>query len=501
MPTLFFLSATPTPKSPAMEAFTPKAVARWLHDAPTANQAHFSKELCQRIVEINRAGFGGQALFELAELLRPSVLSVLSYLMERVAARGFPLDKDDQAAGEVLLALGREYGQMYSVLLQEYDAVSDAAAERSLGLLIHRLLRCVSHLLLAYYCLHLKIPAWLWRDLHALYRLAVQKRKTDERQRDEAEAPQAMSSPAEIYAQTLLLGVSDPYNLLCPEILDLYRHSSGWAASARLRPVAESSEAGWVVALDQDKPPFWQPAGGSGDGLSLDLQALDRLLAGLLERPGVRAGRYEPRPPSELSPDLLRYLRRFWRNKTNGVEHVAVEGGVNVLAGFRSTHVLLSALPGSDTPLPEPWHATLLAEGGLCCEGDTPGRLVLGALVSYQPLSGGDRGLAVVDRILIERLGGVVKFSLRKLTGKVMPAGLQPAKLDPKNPNAYQRALLYVDEHLVPVRSFVILESLRQQEGSVVRLLMDSGMSFIKLAKRENIALGCARFECAAAVD
>ncbi|WP_054775040.1 hypothetical protein [Methylogaea oryzae] len=95
----------------------------------------------------------------------------------------------------------------------------------------------------------------------------------------------------------------------------------------------------------------------------------------------------------------------------------------------------------------------------------------------------------------------MVKFSLRRITGRIMPAGLQPAKVDTKNPNAYQRALAYVDEEAVPVRSFVLIESLRQQEGSVVRLLLETGMKFVRLANRENIALGCARFECVAAVN
>lgn len=505
MPTLFFLSASPAARTAAIEAFTPKAVAQWLHDAPTANQALFSKELRQRIAEINGAGFGGQALFELAELLRPSVLSVQSYLMARVAGKAYPLDKDDQAAGEVLLALGREFGQMYSVLLQEFDAATDGAAERSLGLLTHRLVRCVSHLLLSYYCLHLKVPAWVWRDLHALYRLAVQKRKTEDRQRDEAATRQLTPSVEEVYVQTLLLGLADPYTLQGQEILGLYPLLEAWAPAVRLRQASgKTAAAGWVAQLDQDKPPVWQSAGEDAAGPGLDLQALDKLLAGWCERAGSRrSGRYEPRADAETSDDLLRYLRRRWSNVSHSGVNVALEGGVSVTVGFRATHALLSPAPGADAPKSETesWDATLLGDGMLCCEGDVAGRVVLGALLSFQPLAGGDRGLAVVDRVLLERLGGVVKFSLRKITGRVMPAGLQPAKLDPKTPNAYQRALAYVDRDATPVRSFVLIESLRQQEGSVVRLLMETGMKFVKLANRENIALGCARFECVAAVD
>ncbi|WP_156302756.1 hypothetical protein, partial [Methylogaea oryzae] len=256
MPTLFFLSAPPKAKTAAVESFTPSAVAQWLHDAPTGNQVLFSKELLQRIAEINGAGFGGQALFQLAELLRPSVLSVSSYLMARVAGKAYPLDKDDQAAGETLLALGREFGQMYSVLLQEFDAASDGAAERALGLLTHRLLRCVSHLLLSYYCLHLKVPAWVWRDLHALYRLAVQKRKTEERHRDGAAVRQPSPSIEEVYVQTLLLGLADPYALQGQEILGLYSLLESWVPAVRLRPVSgKVAASGWVAQLEQDKPP------------------------------------------------------------------------------------------------------------------------------------------------------------------------------------------------------------------------------------------------------
>lgn len=520
MPTLYFLSAPPTAKTAAMAGFTPQTVAQWLHNAPTANQASFSKELCQRISEINRAGFGGQALLGLAETLRPAVLSVQSYLLAKVTGKAYPLDAEDQAAGEVLLNLGREYGRMYSVLLQEFDAATDSAAERSLGLLVHRLIRCVSLLLLAYYSLHLKVPAWLWRDMHAMYQLAMQKRKTDDRQRDAAAVHQATSlSVEEVYLQALLLGITDPYSLQGSEILAVYQQLEDWVRVVRLRQVSTKAAAvGWVVQLDQDKPPFWLAAKEAISGPSIDLQALDRHTLGQIERVTVRTGRFEPRAAADtagaLSHDLLRYLRGRWRNEA-GIENVVVEGGISVVPGFRATHACLSPAadsakpisglgtpPVAETAKSEAWSAALLGDGMLCCDGDVTGRLVLGGLLSYQPLSGGtERGLAVVHRVLLDRLGGVVKFSLRKLTGTVLPAGLQPAKPDPKNPNAYQRALVYVDKSAEPVHSYVMVESLRQQEGSVVRLLMDKGMTFVKLANRESIALGCARFECVAAVD
>ncbi|TAN48590.1 MAG: hypothetical protein EPN21_14520 [Methylococcaceae bacterium] len=542
MPTLFFLSAPPTEKTAAMAGFTPDSVAQWLHNAPTANQAQFCIELCRRVGEINRAGFGGRDLLHLAETLRPSVLSVQSYLLARVAGKAYPLDQDDQAAGEVLLNLGREYGQMYSVLLQEIEAAMDSAAERPLGLLIHRLIRCVSLLLLVYYSLHLKVPAWLWRDMHAIYRLAMQKRKTDERQRDAAAVHQTVSlSVKEVYVQALLLGMADPYRLQGSEILALYQQLETLAPMVRLSPLSgKTSAEEWLVQLDKDTPPIRQAAGSVANGLLIDCKTLDQHLAGQIERIRVRSGRFEPSAAIEstggLSYDLLRHLRRCWRCRAEeGAEFVAVEGGICITSGFRATHALLSparasapavetAAPSGGlllktthsalTSRPENWEATLLGEGQYCCDGDIPGRLVLGALLSYRPLSYVraaesesaeppvvEQGLAVVDRVFMDRLGGVVKFSLRKLTGKVLPAGLQPAKLDPKNPNIYQRALVYVDDRAAPVRSYLILESLRQQEGSVVRLLTDHGMTFVKLAGRENIALGCSRFACVAAVD
>lgn len=516
MPTLFFLSAAPAGKAAAASGgLTPQALAQWLETAPTANQAQFSKALCQRLGEIHQAGFGGQALFDLAELLRPAVLSVQSYLLAKVAGMAYPLDADDQASGELLLELSRRFGQMYSVLLQEYDAAQDAAAARALGPLLHRLLRCVSHLLLAYYCLHLKIPAWLWRDLHAVYRLAQQKNKVEERQRDTAAGQSSASTVAEVYVQTLLLGLADPYNLQGQETQDLYQQLGGWAAAARLRP-ASGKAGGWLVALDQDKPPFWQPAGTAAEGLCLELQGLDKVLAGQLERSRAsRRGRFEPPDPSGgLSPALLRYVRRCWRNEpASDGDGLADSAGLEILPGFRAIHARLAPAsaaasggmlldgPAAPAPAGAAWDATWLGDGLYGCEGDVPGRLILGALLSYRSLDGGNLGLAVVDRVLLERLGGVVKFRLRNVTARALPAGLQPAKRDAKNPNAYQRALLYVDDSKTPVRTFVILDSLRQQEGSIVRLLTDSGMAFIKLANRESLALGCARFECAAAVD
>lgn len=507
MPTLYFLSAPPVSPTAATEQFSPAAVLGWLQTRATANQAAFSKDVCQYIGTIHRSGLDGQAMFEVAELLRPAVLAAQAYLLTQIVGDSFPLPAERQAAAELALNLGRQFGQMYSVLLQAFDAAPSALLERYLCLLLHRLMRCLSQLLLAYYCLHLKIPAWLWRDLHALYRLALQKKKHDSRYEDETSSHLGNPSVEEIYLQALLLGLADPYTLQPQEIVAVFPYLELWSSRLRLRPPIQGvGDEGWRVRLDLDRPPVWPERGKESEGLVLDLSELARQLVSHVGKDLVRCGRFEPRSgvgdAAALSHDLLLQLAHRWRNQAVPFATVTGDGGLRLVSGFRSIHALLHP-EGSVGKVPRIWDVAQLADGMLACDssgGD--GGIAVGALFSYALPSQNDGwGLAVVDRIMLDRMGGVIKFVLRKVADKVVPAGLQPAAPDASKFAAYQRALLYIDDGSRPVRSYVVMETLRNNEGNLVRLLTQDGMVFVRLTRRENLSVGCMRFECAAAVE
>jgi hypothetical protein len=228
-------------------------------------------------------------------------------------------------------------------------------------------------------------------------------------------------------------------------------------------------------------------------------------VAAAAERWTQRSGRFEPNVTADgndtLSAGLLGELHRRWSQPPPPSS--PCPGPLHFIADFKSIHELFGdmVLPAIGT-VPH-WTATPLSDGMLGYDRDTPGGVRIGLLLAY--LAEGDpavRGLGVIDRIVMERPDGLVKFRVRPLTERAVSVGLQPARPAPGSEGVYQRALLYLEE--VPggePRSFVLLQSLRQQEISRVRLLAASGMTFVRLANRRNVAFGFVRFDCLHALE
>lgn len=502
MPTLFFLTAPAPGRANASPEHTPQKMAQWLHDSPAAIPDLFARELLQRLVAINRAPPGGKILLDIAEVLRPGVLRSLEYLTANIEAKTFPLPAEDRERGDLLQGIAREFGRMFGALMQEYD--SGKVGDKSLALLSQRLLRCLDHVLLGYYLLHLKIPAWLWRDVHSVYKQALAKRKHEERVRDDAAASR-FATAEEVYKQILLLGMSDPYSLHGGEILALRRASEQWTANVGLQ---NADEPGWRLAFHEDKPPSWddRPAAAEdGKTLRLDVRPILSILENPDERWTHRAGRFEPNPAADsergaLSAGLLKYLH--WRWSHAPAPLAQPQGALHFIPGFNNVHHLFGEITVEIASVPY-WTATPLADGMLAYDRDTPGGVQIGLLLGFVAENDADvRGVGVVSRVVMDQLDGLVKFQIRPLTLHAVPAGLQPAKLTMNNQGSYQRALLYMEE--LPgdePRSFILLQSLRQQEINRVRLLTDNGMTFVRLANRRNIAFGIVGFDCLHAIE
>lgn len=502
MPTLFYLTAPPPGDVPASSEHTPQKMAQWLLDSPAAIPDLFAQQLRERLTAINEAPPESRTLLAVAETLLPAVWRSLDYLSANIEAETFPLPEKECRFGAALLDIAREFGRLYGALMYGYD--SGAIGDKLLGLLSQRLLRCLDQLLLGHYLLHLKTPAWLWRDVHSVYRQALARRKHQERVRDDL-AESGYATAEDIYKQILLLAVSDPYSLQSAEILALHRAGERWAASVAFQGAAEP---GWYVALLEDRPPWWndRPTGGEdGKALGLNLQAVVALVATAAERWTHRSGRFEPNVTADgndtLSAGLLGELHRRWSRPVPAPSPRS--GPLHFIIDYKSIHELFGdmVLPSIDTV--SHWTATPLSDGMLGYDRDTPGGVRIGLLLAY--LAEGDpavRGLGVISRIVMDRPDGLVKFQIRPLTERAISVGLQPARPAPGTEGVYQRALLYLEE--VPEsepRSFLILQSLRQQEISRVRLLAASGMTFVRLANRRNVAFGFVRFDCLHALE
>jgi len=503
LPTLFFLTAPPPGRGNANPEHTPQKMARWLHDSPAAIPDLFAHELLQHLVAINRAPPEGKILLEIAEALRPGVLRSVEYLTANIEAKTFPLPAEDRAHGDLLQGMTREFGRMYGALMQDYD--SGKMGDKSLALLSQRLLRCLDQVLLGYYLLHLKIPAWLWRDVHSVYKQTLAKRKHEERVRDDA-AVAGFATPEEVYKEILLLGMSDPYCLHGKEILALRRTSAQWTANVALQ---STDEPGWRLAFHEDKPPWWEPKPTGGDNdktLGLDVRPILKILENPDQRWTHRAGRFEPNPVADsdsggLSAGLLNYL--LWRWSHAPVPPAPPQGALHFIPGFNNVHHLFGEPAPLNIAAVPHWTATPLTDGMLAYDRDTPGGVQIGLLLGFVAESDVEvRGIGVVSRVSMDQTDGLVKFQIRPLTIRAVTAGLQPAKLTMTNQGSYQRALLYLEE--VPgdePRSFILLQSMRQQEINRVRLLTDNGMTFVRLLNRRNIAFGIVGFDCLHAID
>jgi hypothetical protein len=239
----------------------PKQVKAWLDSLPLAQANDACRRVIAHLTALNRSKVDTDDRLQILEAYRPIARTLLEE-MEAVYGKALlPLAPRPREALEMARALAGELATGYKVVLAEKSGKLIAfGAKKQVPLLLLRIMQYNVARMLAGYKSYTATPAGAWSEIHQVFLQAER-----EGIAGEAADPETKGSIAELYCETLLLSLVDPYRLSQGEVDKVIAQIRGSRAPVTLSQARPQTRPGghFLVPCDTDKPP--KPALSAND--------------------------------------------------------------------------------------------------------------------------------------------------------------------------------------------------------------------------------------------
>jgi cyclic-di-GMP-binding protein len=300
----------------------PKYAAAWLAALPLANSAESAREIYQALYTVNRQDLRLPHRLELMAMYDQAVATVCQGLQPHLLLEVPPLGPKKRQLAEFLRRLHIEMAYGYKCCLRDLSRARLSLRRKSRSAIcIERALYHLTEVLLRSYVVYLPYPSGAWREIHELYRLAeslgVADGSLDDERRDAGDA----TTISERYVRTLLLGLTNPYQLPHGAVQQVNAFLARWAEQARIVSQIEAAEVTGCFRVDAeaDTPPV--PLGKGSKRAEANTRVLDaRTLLQMVHQFAARLERGESAEQLGLGVecldstcvDLLHRMIRSW---------------------------------------------------------------------------------------------------------------------------------------------------------------------------------------------
>jgi cyclic-di-GMP-binding protein len=333
-----------------------KRVRAWIDALPRANQALTHRQLAEALEMMRDTRLDGSQRLTVLELLRPVLLETCQSLELQAQGAMIPLPPPKARAMEQLRGFERDLALGYRLAVVELCAPNGNVPFLRGGNVTHAVQRAIYHhsrCLLHAYSLYQTPDPGIWCALHALYRFALSHKLGDKPVVDPAE--QGMVSSQQLYAQALLLALSNPYRFSPKEQVELSTVCRDLAPQLKLHSSRPTSDDAFAIPLNEDDGPGYIPeerAEDRGHLLWLDLSAL----RASLEQPlrdtasGLVVIRFRGGSVVRSTAELLRRLRGGWGTAAErNHQRLSAGHGLDTVVGLTGLHFHLAERRDFDT--------------------------------------------------------------------------------------------------------------------------------------------------------
>jgi hypothetical protein len=325
----------------------PRKLREWVAALPMINVGETSRQVFQTLQEINRLSIDEATRFELLEVLRPTVHTLVQALSKHYLNQSVMLPERATKVATLAQTMQSHLATGYKLItVHSIDKLQSGKRDlEALKLLAQSLHRAISELtgnLLRSTQLYLNTPQNLWLEMHALYLIAVQyKLVTDARVTDSVSGnPNEKTSIEEAYKRALLLATCKANKLRQAEIDQIYQASAQWAALVTLREFSSSDEL-FVFDLLKDAPPIYRTlatATEAGHVRAIDPHALVTHLNEVRQTNPVADARTKT-----IGVPLLSHLIQAWSELSErSFSRISHDGILVACLGLTATHYFLS---------------------------------------------------------------------------------------------------------------------------------------------------------------
>ncbi len=330
----------------------PKQARAWVESLPLSQSAEAGRKILANLCAMNRARIDADDRLQLLEAYRAVSLVVLDELDDVYGKAMLPLPPKAREALALARELATEYAYGYKTLILEKSGKFLAfGAKKQMPFLVYRAIECLVQLLRASYRSYAPVPVGVWREIHLLYLLAEK-----DGYAGEPADPESKQGIADLYVQTLLVSLTDPYRLIpgdLDRILQVIAGQRGAWTLGQARPATQPS-AHFLVPCDLDKPP--KPLLSANDDPGgpnwrlLDANPMvERLRA---RRQAVETGNVSATTSRAMSPDMMVLLGKLvtlWGDPPKrAFRRDPMDTSVAICAGMRAITHFVSIEPKVD---------------------------------------------------------------------------------------------------------------------------------------------------------
>jgi len=244
----------------------PKYARAWLDSLPLANSGDAAREIYQALYTLNRSKLPVDERIELMDLYHKPVATVSNALQGHLMRATPPLSPKKRQLAEFVRRLQMEMAYGYKCSLHDLGSARFRwRRDASLARIAERALYYLREVLIRSYLAYMPYPAGVWKEIHEIYRFAESRRIPAEPIELAAAGANKTITLTERYLQTVLLGLSQPYQLPQNACVQLCAFLDGWGARARLSAdLAVANPVGhFVIDLAADAPPLPFPRDGA----------------------------------------------------------------------------------------------------------------------------------------------------------------------------------------------------------------------------------------------
>lgn len=337
----------------------PKQVKAWVQAIPLAQSAEAGRKILAHASALNRVKVEFDERLAVLETFRPAALVVFDELDAVYGKSLLPLPPKAREALAIARDLATELGYGYKALILEKSGRLLAfGAKKQMPFLVHRAMESLVRLLRASYRSYAPIPTGAWREIHQLYVHAEK-----EGYAAEPAEPETKASIADLYTQTLLVSLTDPYRLVPGEIDRIAQVIDGHRGVVTLGQARPETQPGghFLVPCDLDKPPKpLQSANDDPGGPNWRLLDANPIVEKLrARRQAVQSGNVSAAMSKATGPEMMGLLaklvvlwgdppKRAYRRDPMDTS-VAICAGLRAIAHFVSLEPLADPAAESDT--------------------------------------------------------------------------------------------------------------------------------------------------------
>ena len=235
---------------PALAFADAESAKRWAKSLMVTGVGPLYDAILGQLRALSAASFAARERATIAEVMRDQVAHLHTELARRFAGKPQPAADREQDAADQAIALWHALWEQYSACLKPL-LEGDTELHGVKAKLLQRGLYVGKQLVLVHGLARRAVPASLWQELHAYYRLTEMLDCAVTAVSDELTPHAVGISCYSTYCHALLLGLADPYAMSIRQIELCDRWLSQWAR--KIFPYAQQRETeGPIMLIDLD---------------------------------------------------------------------------------------------------------------------------------------------------------------------------------------------------------------------------------------------------------